>query len=55
MFRLYKLREHANKTSNIKIGRWWDILIKLVIPLILFILLTVVIIENIQNPYLGYP
>ena len=56
MFRLSKLREHANKTSDILLGRWWDILIKFVIPAILIILLIMAIINNvINNPYPSYP
>ena len=55
MYTLSKLREHANETSEIQIGRWWDYLIKYVIPFVLFLLLTIAIIDNIINPYLGYP
>ncbi len=55
LFRLYRLREHANNVSDIKIGRWWDLLIKFVIPAILIILLSVSLIENITVPYMDYP
>jgi len=56
MFRLRRLRDHANETSEIMLGKWWDILIKFVIPAILTILLVVAIINNvINNPYPGYP
>jgi len=56
MFRLRRLRDHANETSEIMLGKWWDILIKFVIPAILIILLVVAIINNvINNPYPGYP
>ncbi|MFH1100506.1 MAG: sodium-dependent transporter [Methanobacteriota archaeon] len=55
MFTLYKLRDHANETSDIMLGRWWEILIKFIIPAILFILLAVSIVTNIQHPYLQYP
>ena len=55
MYKLYKLREHANETSELVLGRWWDVLIKYVIPSVLSILLAVAIIENILNPYMGYP
>jgi NSS family neurotransmitter:Na+ symporter len=55
MFQLYKLREHANKTSEILIGRWWDFFIKFAIPFVLFLLLAVAIANNILEPYLGYP
>lgn len=56
LFRLYKLREHANKTSDIVLGRWWDILIKYIIPLILIILLVATTIKNlVENPYPDFP
>lgn len=56
MFKIYRLREHANETSDILLGRWWDILIKFIIPGILTILLVVSIVNNvINNPYPSYP
>lgn len=56
MFKIYRLREHANETSDILLGRWWDILIKFIIPGVLAILLIVAIVNNvINNPYPGYP
>jgi len=55
MFKLYKLRNHANKTSDIFLGRWWDYLIKFAIPFVLFLLLFVAIVNNVLDPYLGYP
>ncbi|MCK4902427.1 MAG: hypothetical protein KAS76_03635, partial [Thermoplasmatales archaeon] len=56
LFRVYKLRRHANETSDIMLGRWWDILIKYIIPAILIILLIAAIIKNLlDNPYPSYP
>jgi NSS family neurotransmitter:Na+ symporter len=56
MFKLYRLREHANETSDIMLGRWWDVLIKFVIPVILIILLIMAVINNVtNNPYPSYP
>ena len=55
LYKISKLRAHANKTSEIMLGRWWDILIKYVIPFVLIILLSVAIIENIIHPYKNYP
>jgi NSS family neurotransmitter:Na+ symporter len=56
MFKLRRLRDHANETSEIKIGRWWEILIKYVIPAVLVILLLVAIVQNVlNNPYPDYP
>jgi NSS family neurotransmitter:Na+ symporter len=56
MFKIYRLREHANETSDILLGRWWDILIKYIIPIILSILLIITIVNNlVNNPYPDYP
>lgn len=45
-------REHANKTSDILIGRWWDLLIKYIVPCILTILLLAAVYQNILRPYI---
>ena len=55
MYKLYKFREHANKTSELHLGKWWDILIKFVIPFVLVIMLSYAIVNNITDPYLNYP
>jgi len=54
MFKISKLRDHANETSDVKIGKWWDVLIKYVAPIILILLLIFSIINNIVNPPFGY-
>ncbi len=50
-----KLRGYINKVSDIKIGKWWDILIKFVIPICLLILLVTGLYRDIKIPYEGYP
>jgi NSS family neurotransmitter:Na+ symporter len=50
VFHLPRLREHANKTSDIKIGRWWDILIKYVIPIVLTTLLLIALYDLLTSP-----
>lgn len=50
-----KLREYINKVSDIKIGKWWDILLKFVIPVCLLILLVTGLYRDIRIPYEGYP
>jgi neurotransmitter:Na+ symporter, NSS family len=52
---LQYFQTYTNKTSEVHIGKWWNILIKFIIPLVLILLLTLSIIENIINPYMGYP
>lgn len=55
IYPIHKLREHANKTSDIHIGIWWDILIKYMIPLILILILFTSIINAVIHPPLEYP
>ncbi|MBU0497048.1 MAG: sodium-dependent transporter [Candidatus Thermoplasmatota archaeon] len=55
LFRLATFREHVNKSSDIQIGKWWDTLVKYVVPLILIIILSVALYQNITDPYLNYP
>lgn len=52
VFRVGYFREHANKTSDILIGPWWDLFIKYIIPSILTILLLASVYENIFRPYI---
>jgi NSS family neurotransmitter:Na+ symporter len=53
-FNISKLRKYANESSDIMIGKWWDILIKYVVPIILILLLIFSILQNIQNPPFEY-
>ena len=55
VYRLYRLRQHANDVSDFRIGRWWDVLIKFVTPAVLIFLLAVAFYENIRAPYMGFP
>jgi len=54
-FKITKLREHANESSDFLIGKWWDILIKYVVPTILIFILIVAIAQNILEPPFDYP
>jgi len=51
-----KLREHLNETSDIKVGGWWDWLLKLVVPVgLLFVVIYGGFMQDIPSPYGGYP
>lgn len=54
-FHIGILKEHANQVSEIRLGSWWDICVKIVTPVVLVVLLTLTIIERIKSPYGGYP
>jgi len=55
VFGAKRMREYINSVSNMKLGAWWDVLIKWVIPVILIVLLVVQFITEITTPYEGYP
>lgn len=55
IYKAENLRKYINDVSDIKIGKWWNVLIKYVIPVILTLLLVTGIYRDIKTPYEGYP
>ncbi len=55
VYKTEKMREEVNRYSDIKIGVWWDILIKFVTPFLLGFMFIQNIIEEFKAPYGGYP
>lgn len=53
-FRLRTLRDHINEVSTIRLGSWWEILIKYFIPLALAVILSGDLYNEISQPYGGY-
>ncbi|WOF16425.1 hypothetical protein F1737_06765 [Methanoplanus sp. FWC-SCC4] len=49
-----KLREYFNQTTDLKVGKWWDIMIKYITPAILGLLPIYYIYDGIVHPYGGY-
>ena len=50
LFRLRRLREHANEHSDWRIGRWWDWSIRLVIPVVLAGLFAWSLFDSLADP-----
>ncbi|ABR31149.1 transporter [Thermosipho melanesiensis] len=50
-----KLRNYINKVSEVKIGKWFDISLRYIIPGSLIIILGLTLYDEIKNPYGGYP
>ena len=51
-----KLRVHLNETSDIKVGSWWNWLLKIVVPLgLLFVVIYGGFMQDIPTSYGGYP
>ena len=48
------IREHTNKTSYFKIGKWWDFTVKFITPTMLAIMLISNFVTEIKTPYAGY-
>ena len=48
------IRNHTNKTSYFRIGRWWDFTIKFITPTMLAIMLVSNFVTEIKTPYGGY-
>ncbi|MBC8414367.1 MAG: sodium-dependent transporter [Nitrospira sp.] len=53
-FRTERLRRHLNKISSIKLGPWWDFLIRFFVPIVLSIILLGDLYQEIKTPYEGY-
>ena len=54
MFGAKNLREYINANSEIKIGWWWDICIKIITPVVLGYILVSSLVKGIIEPYGGY-
>ena len=54
IYRAEKLRGYINEVSDIKIGRWWNVLITVIIPVLLVVLLVSSLFRDIKEPYGGY-
>ena len=53
-FKLKALRDHINRISSVKLGVWWDILIKYFVPLVLGVILFGDLHNELSKPYGGY-
>ena len=54
LFNLSTLREHINRISSFRLGTWWDMLIKVFIPLVLLIILLGDLYSEFTQAYGGY-
>ncbi|WP_413111616.1 sodium-dependent transporter [Thaumasiovibrio sp. DFM-14] len=52
---LPELRSHANRVSEVHVGKWFDLCLQFVSPILLAIILGTNLINTIANGYEGYP
>jgi NSS family neurotransmitter:Na+ symporter len=50
-----RLREHTNETSDFRVGRWWDLCIAVITPLLIGAVFVVYLYRRIGDHYAGYP
>ena len=50
-----KMRSHINKAATVKIGKWWDFSVKILIPVVLIVILVSGLFQEFSAPYGGYP
>lgn len=50
-----KIREHINKVSQVKLGKWWDFTVRILTPFILIIILISSLFQEFSVPYGNYP
>jgi NSS family neurotransmitter:Na+ symporter len=50
-----KMREHINKVSNLKLGKWWNFNVRVITPGVLIIVLISSLFQEFAAPYEGYP
>ena len=50
-----KMRPYINQVSDWKVGKWWNISVKYLIPLVLVTLLMAQLSKDLRIPYEGYP
>ena len=55
MYNLSEIREYVNKLSELKVGKWWDVLIKIVGPVVLVVLIFTELRARVVSPYGDYP
>ncbi len=50
-----KMRRYINQVSDWKVGKWWNISVKYLIPLVLVTLIVAQFSKDLRIPYEGYP
>jgi len=55
IYKAHKMRDYVNEVSDFRIGKWWDVCIKIITPVILGISLILSILTLVQKGYGGYP
>ena len=55
VYKAQKMREYVNEVSDFRVGRWWDICIMVITPIILGISFVLSLIALVQKGYGGYP
>ncbi|MTI79747.1 MAG: sodium-dependent transporter [Firmicutes bacterium] len=55
LFNLKTIQDHVNPISELKVGAWWPIMVKIVTPIVLGYMAIMNLVGDIKEPYGGYP
>jgi len=50
-----RLRQYLNEVSDISVGLWWSVCVQILTPAVLFVILTLQLRKEFQEPYGDYP
>src|SRR5699024_1339115 len=53
--KLPELNAHLSIVSSLRIGRWWRVLIAVVVPIMLAVMVVTALQARLSEPYEGYP
>jgi NSS family neurotransmitter:Na+ symporter len=55
VYKAARMRREVNEISEVRLGRWWDVFVSFVTPLVLVVLVVLTLAKRISEPYEGYP
>lgn len=55
IYKVDELREYANSVSQLRIGKWWNVSIKFIVPIASLVILFYSFRNILSSPYGGYP
>jgi len=55
VYKTWRLREYINDVSEFRVGRWWDITIMVILPLILGVAFILELVRLVRHGYGNYP
>ncbi len=55
VYKAAKMRREVNEISEVRLGKWWDVFVSVLTPVVLVVLVVLTLAERLTEPYEGYP